>query len=258
MKSYAVLAAAGIGKRAGLSIPKQLAKIKNKEIILYSLDIFINSKINFESIIIPVPTPDKFDFNWNNFFMEKTAPATFDKIKLIHGGTERQDSIYNSISAINSMIPETEKNNTVVFIHDAARPFVMESELTDLLSLAGKFGASFLCAPPVDTIKEILAPENFDISGATKKHGVNLKTLKRKHLLSAKTPQVFRFDVIYKAFELAIGKGFASTDDISLVENMGIPVIPLISNNFNIKITSALDMEIAKLIIEKFSFNRCK
>ncbi len=79
MKIYAILLAAGIGSRTGFSVPKQLVKIKNKEIILHSLDIFLNSKINFDAIIITIPPPQIFNFNWDAFFGSNISKEKIEK-----------------------------------------------------------------------------------------------------------------------------------------------------------------------------------
>ena len=246
MKSYAILLAAGAGLRTGLKIPKQLVKIKDKEIILHSLEIFTKSSINFDAVVIATPPSSVFDFNWSDFFKKNTGGTGTKKLHIITGGKARQDSVGNSIKYLESILPASEAENAVVFIHDAARPFIKDEELTLLLDKTAAHGAAFLCSPATDTIKEI----NFDKSILPAP--LKLKTIKRDNLISAKTPQVFKFNIIKKALHEARRTGFTSTDDISLAENLGLAVVPILSTDFNIKITSALDIEIAELLYDKF------
>ncbi|MCL4321043.1 MAG: IspD/TarI family cytidylyltransferase [Deltaproteobacteria bacterium] len=250
MKSYAILLAAGTGLRTGLSIPKQLAKIKDKEIILHSLEIFTKSTINFDAVIIATPPSSVFDFNWGEFFKKNIAGGTLKKLHIITGGRARQDSVGNSIKYLESILPASETETAIVFIHDSARPFVKDEELSSLLALTAAHGAAFLCSLASETIKEVSKEVNFD--KLILSNPLKLKTLKRDNLISAKTPQAFKFNIIKKAFDAAARTNFVSTDDISLVENLGLPVVPVLSTDFNIKITSALDIEIAELLYDKF------
>ena len=259
MKIYAILLAAGIGSRTGFSVPKQLVKIKNKEIILHSLDIFLNSKINFDAIIITIPPPQIFNFNWDAFFGSNISKEKIEKLKIVTGGKSRQESVYNAIKFIENTYIKTKADrvnseNTFVFIHDSARPFVTENELSLLLDKTAEYGAAFLCSGVTETIKEIHGGNNGASAEKSKNKAdaVKLKTLLRDSLISAKTPQTFKFEVIKKAVYKAAEENFISTDDVSLVENLGLTVFPVKSTDLNIKITSALDFEIAELFLKKF------
>jgi 2-C-methyl-D-erythritol 4-phosphate cytidylyltransferase len=262
MKIYSVLLAAGTGSRTGFALPKQLIKIKDKEIVLHSLDIFLNSKINFDAIIITVPPPQIYDFNWNAFFGNNLSEEKSKKLKIVTGGKSRQESVYNAIKYIeNTYIKadasgensENTAKNTAVFIHDSARPFVTDKELNLLLDKTAEYGAAFLCSGVTETIKEIQGGKNkIAETAANKADAVNLKTLLRDSLISAKTPQTFKFDIIKKAVYKAEEENYISTDDVSLVENLGLPVFPVQSTDLNIKITSALDVEIAEMFFKKF------
>jgi 2-C-methyl-D-erythritol 4-phosphate cytidylyltransferase len=317
MKIFAILLAAGTGKRTGFGTPKQLAKIMGKEIILRSFDIFINSAINFEKIIITTPPLNVFNFDWEKFLKEKLSPAdksiiadtgAIQKLKIITGGEQRQDSVFKALEYINKNLlsNENEKKDAIVFIHDSARPFVTDNELKSLLESAAVCGASFLYLPVTDTIKQafdldrsvhnlkidknninniklirnsdlninskniepiksIKAANNnsrinnneksnkININSKDKNNAVYLQTLKKKELIAAKTPQVFKFSLIKSAMDEALKNNCNFTDDVSFIEMLGYPVKPVLSNEFNIKITSALDIELAEFLIDKFS-----
>ncbi len=272
MKIYAILLAAGTGSRTGASIPKQLVKIKDKEILLRSLEIFTKSKIDFDGIIVAVPPPSVFNFDWSGFFGKNIEDAEMKKLAVITGGAERRHSTANAVKYLENILPSYEAENAVVFIHDSARPFVKDEELRILLDETVKSGAAFLCAAVTETIKEIDSGGGAEAGRNGRKHNavnknvketpieisagtaapLKLKTLKREKLISAKTPQVFKFKILESAVEKAAESNFISTDDVSLVENIGIPVVPILSTGFNIKITTALDIEIAELFCERF------
>ena len=72
------------------------------------------------------------------------------------------------------------------------------------------------------------------------------RSLPREHLVLAQTPQVFRFDLLKKAFELAREDGFTATDESSLVERLEqVEVSVVQGSDRNIKITKPNDMELA-------------
>ncbi|HEC24825.1 MAG TPA: 2-C-methyl-D-erythritol 4-phosphate cytidylyltransferase [bacterium] len=258
MKLYAILLAAGTGARTGLSIPKQLAKIKNKEIIIHSLEIFTKSSIKFDGIIVVVPPRDIFNFDWKSFFNQKArdiAEGDRSRLYIITGGDTRQDSANNAVKYLGNILPSSEVKDAVVFIHDSARPFVTDGELNLLLNKTVEHGAAFLCSATTETIKEIkgkLIPQ-----AQIRSNPIRLKTLGRDRLISAKTPQTFKLDIIKRAFEEAARIGLASTDDMSLVENLGLNTVPILSTDFNIKITTALDIEIAEFIYDKLKLEDC-
>ncbi|RZD19257.1 MAG: 2-C-methyl-D-erythritol 4-phosphate cytidylyltransferase [Candidatus Acididesulfobacter diazotrophicus] len=204
-----------------------------------------------------------------------------DKIKIIEGGDLRQKSVYNALNYIEYIEKKIiYSNDSIVFIHDAARPFVTNDEISLLYKAAVEFGASFLYSPLSDTIKtfkdskinnnnnntvknieNIKDINNNDKNNKNKLDSANselkyLSTLNRNNLIAAKTPQVFKFNLIKKAMD-AVFKNDENiekfTDDISFAENYGYPVKPIISNEFNIKITSSFDMELAEFLINKFN-----
>ncbi|MCL4428017.1 MAG: 2-C-methyl-D-erythritol 4-phosphate cytidylyltransferase [Deltaproteobacteria bacterium] len=251
MKIYAVLLAAGTGSRTGFAMPKQLIKINGKEIILRSLEIFLKSKINFEAVIITTPPSSVFKFNWNDFFEKNLREDEMKKLRIITGGGTRQQSVDNSIKYLEGIVAgeDMEKENAVVFIHDSARPFVTEAELHLLLDKTVSHGAAFLCSDVTETIKEI-NPENKN--EITLSNPIKLKTIKRDYLISAKTPQVFKFKLIERALVKATAENFISTDDISLLENLGLTAVPITATDMNMKITSAIDIEIAELLLNRF------
>ncbi|MFW0884930.1 IspD/TarI family cytidylyltransferase [Candidatus Acidulodesulfobacterium sp. H_13] len=257
MKLYAILLAAGTGARTGLSIPKQLIKIKNKEIIIHSLEIFAKSSIKFDGIIVVIPPRDVFNFNWKSFFNQKArdiAEGDRSRLYIITGGGTRQDSANNAVKYLENILPSSEVKDAVVFIHDSARPFVTDGELNLLLNKTIEHGAAFLCSATTETIKEIKGKLH---QTQIRSNPVRLKTLNRDRLISAKTPQAFKLNIIKKAFEEAARIGLVSTDDISLVENLGLNIVPILSTDSNIKITTALDIEIAEFIYDKLKLEDC-
>ncbi len=152
------------------------------------------------------------------------------KPDIIAGGSERQDSVYNGLLAVN------EKESTVV-IHDGVRPFVSPDQIEECVKQAVLHGACILGLPASDTLKIV--------NGS----GYIEKTMKRDAVWLAQTPQAFNYALIKKAHDCARKDGFTGTDDASLVERVGGKVKVINGSINNIKITTPEDLAIAMSII---------
>ena len=143
------------------------------------------------------------------------------KYRVIEGADTRQESVKNGVLASSV---ETE----FFAIHDGARPFVTQEEISNVISDAFVHGYSILGVPVKDTIK-------------VAQNGVIVSTPKRETLFAAHTPQVFKADVYKKALECENLNDF--TDDASLLESMGIKVHLTIGKYTNKKITTIDDLK---------------
>jgi len=225
MKTVAIITAAGFGKRMGK--PKQFLEIGGKPILELTLSIFEQTKAIDEIILVvneeDVPRAKKFKF------------AKLKKV--VSGGKERQDSVYNGLK----VLPDDAE---IVAIHDGARPFVSSEIIEQAIEEARRSGAVVVGVPVKDTVKSI---NNEPALPAGRQLTIN-KTLDRKKLWQAQTPQVFKKEVILKAFEQGYNK-FNVTDDAMLVEKMGVPVKMVMGSYQNIKITTPGDLKFAAAIL---------
>ena len=154
----AIKLAGGKGKRMGKDISKQFILVKDKPIIYYTIKKFSDCKL-IDEIILVLPK-DEIEY-CKKEVLEKYS-LKVDKI--IAGGKERQDSVYNGLKAL--------KNSDIVLIHDGARPFVSEKIILDGIENAKKYGAAAPGVMPKDTIK---VKDDFSFSK---------ETLKRESLIA--------------------------------------------------------------------------
>ncbi len=145
---------------------------------------------------------------------------------IIPGGSRRQDSVLAALKILTDC--------QWVVVHDGARPCLTCGLIEEGLRAASKTGAALAAVPVKDTIKVS------DSRGKVK------QTLPRKHLWAAQTPQVFRYDIILKAYR----SDEDVTDDSSLVEKMGIPVKIYSGSCDNIKVTTPQDLKLAEIILK--------
>jgi 2-C-methyl-D-erythritol 4-phosphate cytidylyltransferase/2-C-methyl-D-erythritol 2,4-cyclodiphosphate synthase len=146
------------------------------------------------------------------------------------GGAERYDSVWNALQAV----PDSTE---FVAVHDAARPLVSQELIAAVVEAARVDGAALPATPLSDTVKR-------SADGRT-----TLETVDRKPLYGVQTPQVFRRELLVRAYREAREVGFTGTDDASYVERLGHPVTLVPGERNNIKITVAEDLQMAESLL---------
>jgi 2-C-methyl-D-erythritol 4-phosphate cytidylyltransferase len=221
----AIIAAAGSGSRMASDRPKQFLELSGKPIIFHSLKPFEECD-DIHEVIVVLPAEESAGFlsMAGKFGLRKLT-------KVVPGGATRADSVKRGLLAIRSATAE------IVAVHDGVRPFVTVDEIERTMSAARESGAAILAAAAIDTIKEV----NED--------GV-VRTLDRKQLRQALTPQCFRYEVLRKAYEGVDVLDPKLTDESSLVERLGQRVTVVEGSSRNIKITSRGDLVLAEAILK--------
>ena len=225
MKKSALVLAGGRGKRMGSSISKQFIEINNKPIIYYTLKAFKEFK-DIDEIIVVLPE-DEIEYFKENIINKYDLKID----KIVEGGKERQDSVYNGLKSL--------KDCEIVLIHDGARPFVSKDIVRKGIGFAKKFGA---CAPgviPKDTIK------------IKQKNNFSKQTPNRDDLCAVQTPQCFNYDLIMKCHEKIKQKNITVTDDTMVVECFEEKVYLFDGEYTNIKITTPEDLILAEWMIKQ-------
>ena len=122
------------------------------------------------------------------------------------------------------------------------RPVIDPETIRKVFDEAAETGAAIVGVPVVDTVKQV--------SRGTGRVRIRA-TLPREKLVMAQTPQVFRYDLLARAFELARQDGFQGTDEASMVERLDVEVSVVLGSYRNIKITKPGDMDLARLFLEE-------
>jgi 2-C-methyl-D-erythritol 4-phosphate cytidylyltransferase len=150
--------------------------------------------------------------------------------KVVGGGEERQDSVRLALAAVGT-------DAEIVLVHDAVRPFLTVQMVEDVVKAARATGAAIIALPMRDTVKHVRADHVIE------------RTVDRKPLWLAQTPQAFRRDWLQEAHRKAQVEGVVATDDASLLEWMGRPVTVVEGSGENIKVTRPEDMIIGEAIL---------
>ena len=227
MKASGIIVAGGSGKRMGTETPKQLLKLDGVTIIERTLMPFIHCPDIKEIVIVAVED----SIEHINEIIQRIS-ISGKSFKIVTGGTERQDSVWNGLKAV----PE---DTDIVVIHDAVRPFITSTLISECVQYALNNGAVTTMRPIRETVKEVA-------------YNVVVKTLDRSTLWITQTPQAFKKELILEAHRNARREKFYGTDDCMLVERLGYPVHKIEGNDLNIKITTPYDLKIAGIILSMF------
>jgi 2-C-methyl-D-erythritol 4-phosphate cytidylyltransferase len=215
-----IIVAGGRGKRMGNGVPKQFLRLYDTPVLLLTMLRFYNYDNNIK-VILALPK-DEIE-TWETI---KSQTANVPPHTIVEGGEERFFSVKNSLAYI-------EKGGTIA-VHDGVRPFVSTETISRCFDKAEQCGAAI----PVVAMTESIRYFDDD----DKSVSVN-----REKYRIVQTPQVFHSDILLSAYAQSYSKDF--TDDASVVEKFGYPVSSVEGNIENIKITTPLDMKIAKILM---------
>ena len=220
---HVLIPAAGCGSRMKAGKNKLLLELEGESLIYWTLkSVFSSSLVSWVGII--GQPNDKNE-------LLNSVKGFSSKIHWIIGGETRQESVFNGL---NSLPPNAEK----VLIHDGARCLIDPSLINKCALELEENDAIILATKVTDTIKIV------------DDRGYIQKTPNRKNLWAAQTPQGFLVNRLRKAHTIAIEKNLTVTDDASLFENLNWQVKIIEGNTSNIKITSPIDLKIAKLFLK--------
>lgn len=224
MSVIALIVAAGRGERAGQNGPKQYTKLAGETVLARSIRAMAASKAVNE--ILCVIHADDHDLY--AAAIKSLPPAIKKKLrKPVNGGATRQRSVMAGLEAL------SETGYKTVLIHDAARPFVSKTLIERVINAVPQTGAAIPVLPVSDTIKQLDGD------------GLITTTPDRATLRAAQTPQAFYFHLILGAHNAMIDREM--TDDASLVEALGGPIVPVDGERSNIKLTTPEDFAMAEL-----------
>ncbi len=223
----AIVAAAGMGIRMGNNTPKPYLLLAGKPILAHTLGVF--EKIKEIREVTLVVHPEELDY-----CQEKViSPYGFKKVlRLVPGGKERQDSVYNALKAL-----KNEDDLEIVLVHDGVRPFVTPEQVRRVIQAARSHGGAVLGLPAQDTLKTVSA------------EGEIRQTLERRDIWQIQTPQAFQAALLWRAFVEAYSRDFYGTDEASLVEQLKQPVVVVPGSPLNLKITTPEDLALAEAIL---------
>ena len=218
----AVIVAAGTASRMG-GIDKIMEPLNGEPLVMYSVRAFQNCDaikeivvVTRQDLVLPI----------------MSLCAGIDKVRaVVAGGRSRPESVSAGLNALSDKV-------RLAAIHDGARPLITWQVIDRAVRAANSYGAAAPGIPVKDTIKVVTG-------------GVVEETPDRKKLYAIQTPQVFDIALLRGALKKAKDDGAEITDDCSAVERMGMSVKIVEGDERNLKVTTPIDLAVAKLFLEE-------
>lgn len=228
MTIWAILPAAGIGRRMGAAIPKQYLQLNGLAVIEHSLKL-LSCLPQLKQITVVVHPDDQ---HWGDIDLDSFA----SEIVTVVGGDERGQSVLNGLRSLDATPDDW------VLVHDAVRPCTSLADISHLIQEVTEIDdhcrGGILATPISNTLKRVNQANEIE------------RTVERERLWSALTPQMFPFRQLSEAMDSAISQGLAITDEASAMEYLGYPVKVVSGSSHNIKITHQADLALAGLILK--------
>lgn len=221
MNKYAIVVAGGTGSRMGNTIPKQFLLLRDKPVLYYTIQTFLEAYSDLQVILV---LPEAF-----TDMGAEIIDAFFDhsRIKITAGGETRFNSVKNGLKLVDS--------DSIVFVHDGVRCLATPELIRRCYLKALENGSAIPVIPAKDSVRIIGEEDN--------------ESIDRSKVVLVQTPQTFHSRILLPAFEIDYKERF--TDEATVVEAYGLKIELVEGEETNIKITKPSDLVIAECIINE-------
>jgi 2-C-methyl-D-erythritol 4-phosphate cytidylyltransferase len=219
MKKIAVIVAGGNGTRMNSTLPKQFLLLKNKPVLFYTLQTFLESYSDLDIILV---LPEEYIAAG-----QEIIDAYFDyrRIQITAGGRTRFHSVQNGLQLI--------KDESIVFVHDGVRCLLSADLIHRCYEAALEYGAAVPVIPSKDSVRLQREDRN--------------EAIDREMVKLVQTPQTFHSKILLPAFKIDFKDKF--TDEATVVEAFGLKIHLVEGEESNFKITGPADLLIAEQLI---------
>lgn len=214
-----IIVAGGSGRRMGATLPKQFMMLGQQPVLARSIN-RIHEALPKAEIVVVLPS------EWVEMWRNMAARFDVARHKIATGGKERFHSVQNGIAALSDEV-------RTIAVHDAVRPLVSKKLIIRLVLATDESAAVIPVVAPADSFREVEGDESHIVD--------------RSRLRMVQTPQLFRAEVLRRAYEQPFSESF--TDDASVVEAMGEKITLVEGERENFKLTTPTDMILAEAII---------
>jgi len=227
---YIIFVAGGSGTRMRTRTPKQFLELARKPILLHTVQRFVDA-LPEAKVLVVLP---KIHFKtWKDICRQ----ANFEHPQiLVEGGITRFHSVKNALSYIRD-------DDGIVLVHDGVRPMVSESLIREIASRAMDGESVVPVVPVTDTLKSLVKST---VDGEYVESGAPAPN--RNLLFGAQTPQAFPTGVLKKAYQRGFSPDY--TDDASVVSDDKTPLIYILGERYNIKVTTPEDLEFLEKVYQ--------
>ena len=230
---WAIVPAAGVGKRMQSVIPKQYLPLNGRPVLEHTLNLLLANRA-IDGVVIALQHDDGY---WEDVTIESDKPVI-----RAAGGKERADSVLSALDTLFQLeeVDATSAESLWVMVHDAVRPCLRQEDIAKLVTEVGDdINGGLLALPVRDTMKRQKPGAISCVS----------ETVERENLWHALTPQFFQAKVLKSALQKALEQDLAITDESSAMEFAGFAPRLVLGHEDNIKITRPADMRLASLYL---------
>lgn len=221
MKKYVLIAAGGAGKRMDSAIPKQFIDIAGKPVLMHVFNAFLSYAPDIQFILA---LPETYNEDWEHLCRKHHFEIHHQQVT---GGPTRFHTVKNGLRVV--------PDDSLVAIHDAARPLVSLATISRVFHFAQKFGNAIPVLKPIDSVRLVEGPGN--------------RPLDREKIRMVQTPQCFHGLLIKKAYNKNYHESY--TDDATVLESDGARLFLVDGNPENIKITTPADLVVAETLMKR-------
>lgn len=217
----AIIVAGGTGERMKSAIPKQFIQLAGKPILMHTLNKFYDFDSEI-TLILVLPA------NQMEFWRELCQKHDFNlPHQLVAGGSARFFSVKNALQNLSNQ-------DGLIAVHDGVRPLVSIETIRRCFLQAEESGTAIPVTDMIESVRKITKEANIAVDRSAYK--------------LVQTPQVFRSEIILKSYAQDFNEAF--TDDASVVESAGYDISIVEGNRENIKITNAIDLQLAEILLK--------
>ena len=225
--SWALMPAAGSGRRFGGEVPKQYLLAAGKPLIAHALEALL-AHPRVDGAVVALAADDPHWPGWTSMHGKPVIACV--------GGVERADSVLAALRAL----PEGVAEDALLLVHDAARPNLRADDIGRLIDAATACADGAILAAPVrDTLKRSSVDVRIEA------------TEPRERLWRALTPQAFRRDLLRRALETAQADGVVVTDEAMAVERLGLHPALVEGREDNLKVTTPADLALVEFLLAR-------
>ncbi len=221
MHKSIIIVAGGSGRRMGSRVPKQFMSLVGEPILMRTLNVFHQFDPTLDIILV---LPEQELQTWKNMCVKYDFNV---RHRQVTGGETRYQSVQNGFALV--------KKDSLTGIHDGVRPLVSFETIQRCYEMAEVQGNAIPVVRLHESAREVTDEGN--------------RIIEREKIRLIQTPQVFRYQQLYRAFHQPYNESF--TDDASVVEAMGYKINLVEGNPENIKITTPFDFHVAEMLLRK-------
>lgn len=226
-KTIVIILASGSGSRFGASRPKQFCNFAGRPLLMHTIECFAKI-MALDNILVVIDRA--MDEEWKSLCRDNG----FESPRTAFGGSTRTESLARALDALSA-----QADDTVVMIHDGARPLVSEGLIRRMAGIPSGYAGAVPAVAVTDTLRHV------DADGES-------ETVPRSEYVAVQTPQTFTLGTLRKAF--ANYAEHAVTDDATMVQRVTGGKIAIIEGEYsNIKVTNPMDMAIAEALLKRMS-----